>query len=54
MVETVTIPTVLAVSPFVFTTINLDLFAWTFVYARRVRRQAMRVASLSTGAGIPT
>jgi hypothetical protein len=40
MVEMLTIPIVLAVSPFVFTAINVGLFAWTFAYARRVRRRA--------------
>lgn len=45
MVEMLTIPTVLAVSPFVFTAINLGLFAWTFAYARRVRRKAVLLSA---------
>jgi hypothetical protein len=42
MVETLTIPTALAISPFVFGAINLGLFAWMFAYVRRVRRRAIR------------
>jgi hypothetical protein len=41
MVETLTIPTVLAISPFVFGAINLGLFAWMFAYVRRVRRRTL-------------
>jgi hypothetical protein len=48
MVETLTIPTVLAISPFVFGAINLGLFAWMFAYVRRVRRRAMPAASGET------
>jgi len=40
MVEMLSIPTVLAVSPIVFNAINVGLFAWTFAYARRMRRGA--------------
>jgi hypothetical protein len=49
MVETLTIPTVLAISPFVFGAINLGLFAWMFAYVRRVRRRAMQAASVANG-----
>ena len=41
MVETLTIPTVLAISPLVFGAINLGLFAWMFAYVRRVRRRTL-------------
>ena len=41
MVETLTIPQVLAVSPFVFNTINIGLMAWTVAYVRRRRRRAL-------------
>jgi hypothetical protein len=47
MVETLTIATVLAASPFVFTTINLGLFAWMFAYVRRARRKAMEASALA-------
>jgi len=49
MVETLSIPTVLAVSPFIFTAANVGLFAWTFAYARRVRRKALEKAGFTTG-----
>jgi hypothetical protein len=49
MVETLTIPTVLAVSPFVFAAINLGLFGWMFWYVQRVRRKAMQTAAASSG-----
>lgn len=39
MVEALTISQVLAISPFVFNTINIGLMAWTFAYARRSRRR---------------
>jgi hypothetical protein len=49
MVETLTIATILAVSPFVFTAINLGLFAWMFAYVRRVRRRAMQAVAAERG-----
>jgi hypothetical protein len=41
MVETLTIPTVLAISPFVFGATNLGLFAWMVTYVHRMRRGAL-------------
>jgi hypothetical protein len=43
MVETLTVSTVLAVSPFVFAGINLTIFAWMFSYVRRMRHATMDV-----------
>lgn len=45
MVETLTIPQVLAISPFVFNTINIGLIAWTFAFVRRRRRRAQEAAT---------
>ena len=54
MVETLTIPQVLGISPFVFNGINIGLFAWTFAYARRVRRRAMQTAARHASSDIST
>jgi hypothetical protein len=47
MVETLSIPRVLAISPIVFNGINMGLFAWTFAYVRHQRQRA--AASASSG-----
>jgi len=45
MVETLSIPRVLAISPIVFNGINLGLFAWTFAYVRHQRQRAAAAAA---------
>lgn len=47
MVETLSIPHVLAISPIVFNGITVGLFAWTFAYVRHQRQRA--AASVSSG-----
>jgi hypothetical protein len=39
MVKVLSIPQVLAISPFVFNGLTLGLIAWTIGYARRQRQQ---------------
>ena len=47
MVETLSIPHVLAISPIAFTGITVGLFAWTFAYVRHQQQRA--AASASSG-----
>ncbi len=44
MVLTLSVPQVLAISPFVFNGITFGLIAWTLAYARRQRRRGKRLA----------
>jgi hypothetical protein len=45
MVQTLSVPQVLAISPLVFNAITVGLIAWTLAYARRQRRRTETVRS---------
>jgi hypothetical protein len=50
MVETLSIPQVLAISPFVFNGLTLGLIAWTIAYARRQRQRGAEARAKATAA----